>query len=108
MVFRVGPVLRYELITTARRGRYYLGRTVYGAVLLFLLWQQFASWEFAHPAGGTPQEFHEFAESTFIVFARAQLTTLLCLLPALVAGVIADEYHRSRRSQSVGRHGICL
>ena len=35
MVFGLGPVLRYELITTARRGRYYLLRAVYG---LFLLW----------------------------------------------------------------------
>ena len=37
---------------------------------------------------------HRFAESTFIVFAEAQLATLLCLLPALVAGVIADEHQR--------------
>ena len=94
MVFGVGPVLRYELITTARRGRYYLARTVYGAVLLFLLWGQFASWEFDHPAGATPEELHQFAGSTFIVFAQAQVATLLFLLPALVAGVIADESHR--------------
>jgi ABC-type transport system involved in multi-copper enzyme maturation permease subunit len=90
----MGPVLRYELITTARRGRYYLARTIYGSVLLFLLWQQFGSWETANPAGGTPEVLRRFTESTFIVFARAQLATLLCLLPALVAGVIADEHHR--------------
>ncbi len=94
MAFGLGPVLRYELITTARRRRYYVGRTAYGSVLLFLLWRQFGSWELSHPAGGTPEELHRFAESTFIVFAQAQLTALLCVLPALLAGVIADELHR--------------
>jgi ABC-type transport system involved in multi-copper enzyme maturation permease subunit len=94
MVFGLGPVLRYELITTGRRGRYYLARAVYGTVLLFLLWGQFEGWELNHPMGGSVQELHSFAESTFIVFARAQLATLLCLLPALVAGVIADEHQR--------------
>jgi ABC-type transport system involved in multi-copper enzyme maturation permease subunit len=94
MVFGLGPVLRYELITTARRGRYYLARAVYGSVLLFLLWGQFETWELNHPMGGSVEELHRFAESTFIVFAMAQLATLLCLLPALVAGVIADEHQR--------------
>jgi ABC-type transport system involved in multi-copper enzyme maturation permease subunit len=94
MVFGLGPVVRYELITTARRGRYYLGRTVYGSVLLFLLWQQFGAWEAGHPRGGTPEDLRRFAESTFIVFARAQLAAMLFLLPALVAGVIADEHQR--------------
>jgi ABC-type transport system involved in multi-copper enzyme maturation permease subunit len=94
MVFGLGPVLRYELITTGRRGRYYLARAVYGSVLLFLLWGQFEGWELNHPMGGNVQELHRFAESTFIVFARAQLATLLCLIPALMAGVIADEHQR--------------
>ncbi len=94
MVLGLGPVLRYELITTARRGRYYLARVVYGSVLLFLLWVQFTEWEMNHPSGATPEALHQFAESTFIVFARAQLAALLCLLPALVAGVIADEHQR--------------
>ena len=94
MAFGLGPVLRYELITTARRGRYYLVRVVYGTALLFLLWAHFQRWEFEHPDGATPEKVHQFAETTFIAFAQTQFTALLFLLPALVAGVIADEHQR--------------
>ena len=94
MVFGLGPVMRYELITTARRGRYYLARVIYGSVLLALMWGESARWDASHPAGATPEEVHRFAESTFIAFARTQFTALLILLPALVAGVIADEHQR--------------
>jgi ABC-2 family transporter protein len=37
---------------------------------------------------------HQFAESAFVQFAGAQGLTLLLLIPALVAGVIADEHQR--------------
>jgi hypothetical protein len=69
MMFGLGPVMRYELITTARRGRYYLARVVYGLCLLFLLWGEFQTWEVGHPGGGTVAEVHRFAESAFIQFA---------------------------------------
>ncbi len=94
MVLGLGPVLRYELITTARRGRYYLARVVYGFFLLALLVDRFAVWEANHPGGGRIDEVHRFAEETFILFGEAQLMALLCLLPALVAGVIADDHQR--------------
>jgi hypothetical protein len=94
MVSGLGPVVRYELITTARRGRYYLARVVYGSGLLFLLWSHSGRFEAIHPGGATPEEVRSFAESTFIQFAGAQGLALLCLIPALVAGVIADEHQR--------------
>src|SRR5262245_38474968 len=94
MLFGLSPVVRYELITTARRGRYYLARATYGSALLVVLWGQFAAWENGHPRGATHEELRLFSESSFIAFAQAQLVTLLCLLPALVAGVIADEHQR--------------
>jgi ABC-2 type transporter len=94
MILGLGPVLQYELITTARRGRYYLARVVYGLILLVLVWVQFQTWELDHPGGGSIEQVHQFAEETFILFADAQLFTLLCLLPALVAGVIADDHQR--------------
>ena len=47
-----------------------------------------------HPAGGTAEQIQTFAEATFIQFAGAQGLALLCLIPALVAGVIADEHQR--------------
>jgi ABC-type transport system involved in multi-copper enzyme maturation permease subunit len=94
MVLGLGPVVRYELITTARRGRYYLARLVYGFSLLFLLWNEFSSFAAQFPGGGTVEQVREFAESTFIQFAAAQGVALLCLIPVLTAGVIADEHQR--------------
>ncbi|MGP0063223.1 MAG: ABC transporter permease [Isosphaeraceae bacterium] len=94
MILGLGPVLRYELITTARRGRYYLARVIYGLSLLIMLWGEFRTWESTHPAGGNIEEVHQFAESTFIQFAGVQGLALLGLIPALVAGVIADDHQR--------------
>src|SRR5437899_3058330 len=34
-----GPVFNMELVTTARRARYYVIRFAYGLILLFLVWQ---------------------------------------------------------------------
>jgi ABC-type transport system involved in multi-copper enzyme maturation permease subunit len=106
MMFGFGPVLRAEMITTARRGRYYLARVVYGLLLLYILWEQQASWEWFHKAqqqysrivggtmGGSHEEVRRFAESAFIKFAGTQGLALLCVIPALVAGVIPDENQR--------------
>ena len=33
-----GPVFQFELLTTARRGRYYLMRSAYALTLLLILW----------------------------------------------------------------------
>jgi ABC-type transport system involved in multi-copper enzyme maturation permease subunit len=94
MFLSFGPVVRFELLTTARRGRYYLVRVVYGLALLVLLNALFQDWMARHPAGGTIAEVHDFAEDAFIRFAGVQGVALLCVIPALVAGVIADEHQR--------------
>jgi len=94
MLFGLGPVVRYELITTARRGRFYIARMVYGSCLFYMLWSRFQDFNARHPQGGTPEELQTFAEATFISFAGAQGVALLCLIPALIAGVIADEHQR--------------
>jgi ABC-type transport system involved in multi-copper enzyme maturation permease subunit len=106
MPFAVGPVLKAEMITTARRTRYYVARAVYGLILLGVLWELQRSWDWvqlvsrrygafwAGGVGGTPEELRRFAESAFIQFAGVQGFVLLCLIPALVAGVIADDYQR--------------
>src|ERR1700722_11747721 len=94
MIFGLGPVVRYELITTARRGRFYIARVAYGLCLLFMLWTRFQEFNARHPQGGTVEEVQTFAEATFISFAGAQGAALLCLIPAWVAGVIADDHQR--------------
>jgi ABC-type transport system involved in multi-copper enzyme maturation permease subunit len=94
MILGLGPVVRYELITTARRGRFYIARVAYGLCLLFLLWTRFQEFNARHPQGGTVEEVQTFAEAAFVSFAGAQGIALLGLIPALVAGVIADEHQR--------------
>ncbi len=94
MLFSLGPVMRYELITTSRRRRYYVLRAIYGLLLLAQLSLLFRVWESMHPAGGTLKEIKSFAEDAFIQFAGAQGLCLLLLIPALVAGIISDEYQR--------------
>jgi ABC-type transport system involved in multi-copper enzyme maturation permease subunit len=94
MLLGLGPVLHYEIVTTARRGRFYLARVVYGLALLILLSREFGIWEQNHPTGGTPEDIHRFVEQAFLSFAAAQGIALLLLIPALVAGVIADEHQR--------------
>ena len=94
MILGLGPVIRYELITTSRRGRFYIARVVYGLALLAMLANQFQFFSAVHPAGGTPEQLQTFAEETFVEFSRAQGLALICLIPALVAGVIADEHQR--------------
>ena len=51
MLFSLGPVMRYELITTSRRRRYYVLKVVYGLVLLAQLWMLFRDWDVQHQSG---------------------------------------------------------
>jgi ABC-type transport system involved in multi-copper enzyme maturation permease subunit len=94
MITGIGPVLCYELITTSRRRRYFIARVAYGFVLLSLLAVRYLAWEQTHPDGGTVQEVRWFAEAAFLDFSLIQDWVLLALVPALVAGVIADEHQR--------------
>ncbi len=94
MLFSLGPVIRYELITTSRRRRYYFLRAIYGLLLLTQLTMLFRLYALIHPEGATLRQIQEFAESAFIQFAGVQGLCLLLLIPALVAGIISDEYQR--------------
>src|SRR5262245_29388461 len=67
---------------------------IYGLALLVQLCVLFQGWELNHPVGGTITEIQEFAQDAFIRFAAIQGLALLCLVPALAAGVIADEHQR--------------
>jgi ABC-type transport system involved in multi-copper enzyme maturation permease subunit len=94
MFLGLGPVARYELTTTARRGRYYFARTAYGMCLLYSFTTQFMGFERAFPEGATPEQVRRFTEDAFIAFGGIQGYALLALIPALVAGAIADDYQR--------------
>jgi ABC-type transport system involved in multi-copper enzyme maturation permease subunit len=94
MFLGLGPVARFELTTTARRGRFYLARTAYGLCLLYTFTTQFMGFERSFPDGATPEQVRRFTENAFISFGATQGFALLALIPALVAGAIADDYQR--------------
>ena len=97
MIFGIGPVLRYELITSARRGRYFVARLVYGLILLYCSRCSMSggrrSWR-ACPGARCDRVGPGVRRDGAAPFGMVQGLALLCLVPALVAGVIADEHQR--------------
>jgi len=99
-----GPIFHSESLMTARRNRYYAARVLYGVALLCAMHQEVSAWELKtliarRPASNFDPTFSfklraMFAETCFLRFAWVQGITLLSLIPALIAGVIADEHRR--------------
>jgi ABC-type Na+ efflux pump permease subunit len=92
-----GPVFNVELLTTARRARYFAVRALYGLILLYILWQSYTSYFWWQARTRTEFSIHElsqFASGTFSAIAVAQLVAVLVLTPTMVAGTIADEKQR--------------
>jgi hypothetical protein len=89
-----GPVFTFELLTTARRGRFYLARAFYAVILLLILWTVHSSWMQASDGELTINQVRWFAFSVFCSIAVGQELLVLVLTPALLAGVIADEKRR--------------
>jgi ABC-type transport system involved in multi-copper enzyme maturation permease subunit len=95
-----GPVFNVELITTARRARYYAIRFVYGMILLFFVVQAATEFDWRRGAAiwsGEELSIKEMAKTgqrIFSTFAVLQGIAVVILTPALVAGVVADEKRR--------------
>jgi ABC-type transport system involved in multi-copper enzyme maturation permease subunit len=91
-----GPVFNVELLTTARRARYFVTRAAYGLILLYLVWQNYQSffWYRQGAAEVSVRDMANFAASIFGTVAIAQAIAVLVLTPVLTAGVIADEKQR--------------
>src|SRR5262245_49129358 len=100
-----GPVFHSELLMTARRRRYYVVRFVYGLFVLAALRQQYVEWNepfqythlrnsFGLDPTNSIKAMALFAEAAFVGFAQAQGIAILCMLPAFLGGVIADEHQR--------------
>ncbi len=116
----IGPVLLYDLIRTARRGRYVLLRCIYSLVLLGVLWSVYSQFsagftgqrpsfqarvwnaqvQIAGPRVFTDywaarrKEMARFAEAFFSTFIVVQLAAVVLLTPAYTAGTIAEEKDR--------------
>ena len=91
-----GPVFTFELMTTARRGRFYVTRAFYATVLLLILWSVHSSWSRLglRRASCRSRMVKWFGLSAFGAIAVGQELLVLMLTPALVAGAIADEKRR--------------
>ncbi len=90
-----GPIFHFELLTTARHGRFFMIRALYGAVLLIVLWAIYSAWSSSFENAELPAKMvNWFAFSAFGGIAIGQEILVLVLTPALVAGVIADEKKR--------------
>jgi ABC-type transport system involved in multi-copper enzyme maturation permease subunit len=91
-----GPVLFYDLVRSARRGRTYLVRCAYLVCLLIGLSLLYLNWD-RHPYNRGPlrsREAAEFAEAFFGTFMLVQFGLVVLLTPGYTAGAIADEKER--------------
>ena len=93
----LGPVFDTELLTTARRPRYYVLRFVYGAVLLAMIAARYRSIRGETPDAlfaPSARAMATYATSLFLLLNGVQAAAILFLTPSLVAGTIADERQR--------------
>lgn len=93
----LGPVFERELLTTARRARYFALRFGFGVALLGLVWSHYR--RHFHDEGLSPlttsiEARGAFAAGTVALFAWIQAFAVYLITPAIVAGVIADEKQR--------------
>jgi ABC-type transport system involved in multi-copper enzyme maturation permease subunit len=87
-----GPVLFYDMVRSARRGRYIVLRCLYAGLLLLFLCTVWLNTR--HIAVNDRREAARMAENFFETFMAVQLVTVILLTPAYVAGAIADEKDR--------------
>ncbi len=88
-----GPVLFYDMLVTARRGRYSLIRCGYAMLLLVVLfWIWGTTSAFSRHSGR--EDAALIAMNFFEAFTVVQLVAAFLLTPAYVAGAIAEEKDR--------------
>jgi ABC-type transport system involved in multi-copper enzyme maturation permease subunit len=102
----LGPLLRFDAVLTARRGRFALFRALYTSLLLVVLFAVYLRWFGLDLASGLAhitedQQIHindqaRFAAAFFHTFLAVQMGVLLLLTPAFVAGSIAEEREKGR------------
>jgi ABC-type transport system involved in multi-copper enzyme maturation permease subunit len=89
----LGPVFMQDLLTLARRKRYFAIRTIFAALSLLVLW---LSWDSHLAAGGVDpiRRATAFASSFFSSFSFLQIVGVLVLTPAFVGTAIAEDRQR--------------
>lgn len=96
----VGPILRFELRRTARHPRSFAIRSAVGFGLLATAWLVKESWSLLAALNQTPanlespQALRALAGLLFCELTLIQGIAIVCLVPGLVAGSIAEEDRR--------------
>ncbi len=94
-----GPIFRVEMVSAARRDRYFWLRVIYGAIILFVLWTTYANMNFNRGMGGSANEIsiRERAQAAayfYLTYSWVQLLGLLAVAPVMAVGTIATERER--------------
>src|SRR5690606_11956633 len=89
-----GSIFAAEMITAARRRRYYFIRVVYATCLLLLQWTNYQATLGWYYRLTTIQQVSAFAATFFRSFAVVQILAVGVLVPAMFAGAIAQERER--------------
>ena len=91
-----GPIFRVELISIARRRRYFVLRVLYAALILFVLWATYSSSRI-YALGTNEQSIRQsamLAAGFFMSFSWLQMLAILFVGPAMAVGTIATERER--------------
>jgi ABC-type transport system involved in multi-copper enzyme maturation permease subunit len=87
-----GPVLFYDMVRTARQGRYALIRLVYGIILFAALNLMAAEWLNRRVVNA--RDVASFANAFFATLVMIQFTVIIVMTPAYTAGAITEEKER--------------
>jgi len=88
------PIITLDLVTAARRMRYFIVRVIYALVLLLLLWTNYSGTRMGYGEEASIRQIAAFSAAFFATFAATQLAAILLLTPAMIAGCIAQERER--------------
>src|SRR5262245_51739696 len=87
----LGPIFAKEVVEIARRWRYYLCRTIYGAVLVFVMYVVWEEYQAHARAVGDRNSLAWIAGKVFTASSYIQYWAVYLLVPAFLGGVIAGE-----------------
>lgn len=90
----LGPVCWYDMVRSARRGRYFLLRCLYALGLVCILCLMYLESFDLFDRQVRPQRLTQFGERYFSWFMIIQFLLSQLLTPAYVAGAIAEEKER--------------
>ncbi|MCH8840302.1 MAG: ABC transporter permease subunit, partial [Planctomycetes bacterium] len=96
-VMLLGPIFQVEMVSTARRKRYFALRVLYAGLILLVMWWSYEETRFPSSYGNSEMSIKDgtmLATTFFVSFSWLQMLTILTVGPALAVGTIAEERER--------------